>query len=211
MITAMATRMRNSRFQRGMTLMEVVVVIAVVGFIAVAMTAAIGGIFGARLDAGANKLSGMARYAYSRALLTGKVHRLVVDLEAGTYRLEEVEDKKDCSVLNFRADEEKKETIDEDDPVALMAALAGTSIKDAKVRTEKLDAGVQFTGIFTRHNSNVVEEGSESIHFFPDGTAEKAFVWLTDDNEVFTVEITALQGTGVVHDEELDAVELTKR
>ena len=207
----MAMRMRNNRFQRGMTLMEVVVVIAVIGFIAVAMTAAVGGIFGARLDAGANKLSGMARYAYSRALLTGKVHRLVVDIEAGTYRLEEVEDKKACAVLNFGDDEEKEETVDKDDPVALMAALTGTAIKDNRVRTEKLDAGVQFTGVFTRHNSNIVEEGSESIHFFPDGTAEKAFVWLTDENEIFTVEITSLQGTGVVHDEELDAVELTKK
>ena len=70
-----------------MTLMEVMVAIAIVGFVVMAMTASVGGVFGARLDASANKLSGMVRYTYNLATLKSKVHRLVVNFEERTYRV----------------------------------------------------------------------------------------------------------------------------
>jgi len=200
----------GSRHQRrprdresGLTLVEIMVAIAIVGLITMGMSVAIGGIFGARLHASANKLSGMVRYAYSLASLRGKVHRVVVDIDEGLYHLEEVEEKRDCAAAE----------VDEDDKPAseLWAAFGGKTVKDARVRTLKLPGGIQFTGVFTRHNSEAVEEGSEAIYFFPDGTAEKAFVWLTDGDETVTVEVTALKGTGVVHAEELEARELSKR
>jgi len=60
------------------------VVLAIVGLIAIAMAPAIGGIFGARLVASCNKLSGMVRYAYNLSTLRGKVHRVVIDREEGS-------------------------------------------------------------------------------------------------------------------------------
>jgi general secretion pathway protein H len=197
----------NSR-SAGMTLMEIMVAIAVVGLIALAMTASIGGIFGARLDASANKLSGMVRYTYSLASLSGKVHRIVVSIADGSYRVEEVQEQKEC---HLEAEDKEAARKKKDNPLAAIEELTGTSISDNRVKTEKLPDGISFAGLKTRHNGQVVEEGEESIYFFPDGTAERAFVWLTDGDEVFTVEVTSLQGTGLVWSEELDAAKLEKK
>ena len=191
-----------------MTLMEVMVALAVIGFVVVAMTASVGGIFGARLDASANKLSGMFRYTYNLATLTGKVHRVVINIDDLTYRVESVDEQKQCGLMS--AEEERKARKD-DSPFAAIAELTGSAVKDNRVRAEKLPAGIKFAGIMTRHNSKVVEEGEEAVYFFPDGTAERAFVWLTDGDEVFTVEVTALQGTGVVWSEDRDSAELAKK
>jgi len=189
-----------------MTLIEIMVTIAIIGLIVVATAVAVGGIFSARLDASSNKLSGMVRYAYNLAALNGQVYRVVVDITAGTYHIEEMPERQECSRLEEGLEEESsdKNEEEEDEP-------AGTKVEDMRVRTEKLPGGIQFVGAFTRHNKAVTEEGTESIYFFPDGTAEKAFVWLSDGNEVFTVEVTALMGTGIVHSEELDYQELKKR
>lgn len=191
-----------------MTLMEVMVAIAIIGFIVMAMTASIGGIFGARLDASANKLSGMVRYTYNLATLTGKVHRIVVNIEDRTYRVEAVEEQKTCGLMSA---EEEKKSREDDSPFAGIAELTGAGVKDNRVKTERLENGLEFVGIMTRHNSKVVEEGEEAIYFFPDGTAERAFVWLTDGDEIFTVEVKALQGTGVVWSEDRDSAELAKK
>jgi prepilin-type N-terminal cleavage/methylation domain-containing protein len=210
--------------QRGLTLVEIMVVLAIVGAITVAMAPAIGSIFGARLVGSCNRLSGMVRYAYNLATLTGKVHRIVVNVGEGTYVVEEVEQKGECQGVDL-LDEDKKdsgpdlsgrkgavaegeETPEEGEGEAV---VGGKEVVDKRVRKETLPGGVKFTGILTKHNKAVVEDGTESIYFFPDGTAEKALVWLTDGEDTFTVEVKALQGTGMVHAEELDSKELSKK
>ena len=180
------------------------VVIALIGIIATATTASLGGLFGARLSASANKLSGMVRYAYNLASLTGKVHRVVIDMEKGSYHVEVLEERKECTAPTLEDEDDKKDDEEDDTP-------KGSKVSDSRINTEGLPHGIEFTGVFAKHNESVVEGGTESIYFFPDGTAEKAFIWLSDDEEVFTVEVTALKGTGIVHSEELDSQELKKR
>jgi len=208
-----------------MTLVEIMVVLAIIGLITVAMAPAIGSIFGARLTGTCNRLSGMVRYAYNLSTLRGKVHRIVVDVGAGTFLVEEIEEKGECQGAELLEDKGKKGSgpdlsgrkrsdegegrgtgSEETDP-----ALSGKEVTDKRVKKETLPGGIKFVGIMTKHNKTVVEDGTESIYFFPDGTAEKALVWLTDGDETFTVEVKALQGTGVVHTEELDSKELTKK
>ncbi len=217
-----ATRWRAS--QQGLTLVEIMVVLAIVGLITVAMAPAIGGIFGARLVSSCNRLSGMIRYAYNLSTLKGKVHRVVINVTDGTYLVEEVEEKGECQGTELLDDGKKQSGPDlsgrkpgagaeegaaaeeEDDSI-----VAGKEVVDKRVRKETLPGGVKFVGIMTRHNKTVVEDGTESIYFFPDGTGERALVWLTDGEDTFTVEVKALQGTGFVHTEELDSKELTKK
>jgi len=186
-----------------MTLVEIMVAIAVAGLIAMAMVASAGSIFGARLVSTCNKMSGMVRYAYNLASLRGKVHRILFNMDEGSYQIEEVEEKAECVLV-----EEGEETKGKKDEPELPG---GTAVKDSRVRTEKLPPGVKITGLFTRHNKSIVEEGQESVYFFPDGTAEKAFVWVSDGDDTFTVEVTSLRGNGLVHDEELEERELGKR
>ena len=66
-------------------------------------------------------------------------------------------------------------------------------------------------GVLTNRTGKVVEEGTEYVHFFPDGTAEKAFVWLSDGTDTYTIEVKSLQGTGVFHKEELSEADFKKK
>jgi len=137
--------------------------------------------------------------------------------------VEEVEEKGECQGAELLEDGKGKGSApdlsgkkhggegEERDKDELEPALSGKEVRDRRVKKEKLPGGIKFVGVLTKHNKSVVESGTESIYFFPDGTAEKAMVWLTDGGDTFTVEVKALQGTGVVFTEELDSKELAKR
>jgi len=198
--------------ESGLTLIEILTVLMLAAMVLSVVVVSAGGMMGTKLTATASKLGAMARYTYDLSSLHGKMHRLVIDIDGGEYYVEEMEPPKECST-NLEEDEEKekerarrggKEGADEEE-------AAGKTVTDMRIRKEKLPGKVRFTGVMTRRNKKVVEAGKESVHFFPDGTAEKAFIWLSDGEQVFTVEVKALQGTGVVFKEELDARDLEKR
>lgn len=195
--------------QSGLTLIEILTVLMLASIVLSVVAVSAGGMLGSRITKTVNKLSAMARYTYDLASLHGKMHALVIDIEGGQYYVEEVEPPKECS--QSLDEEEEKERQEQEDEKAAATKPTGKEIKDPRIRKEKLPQGVRFAAVLTKHNRKPVEEGKESIHFFPDGTAEKAFVWVTDGDDVFTVEITSLLGTGIVYKEELDARELEKR
>ena len=207
-VSAESGRVRGIPGGAGMTLVEILVVLALVAVVLSAIAGTVGGVFGSRLVQGTSKMTGMVRYAYDLASLRGQMHRVVVDLEAGEYFIEAVEEKKECELdLENKQkiqDEGKKKEGEE-------LASAGQMVTDMLVRKEKLPKGISFVRLYAKHNKQAVESGQDAIYFFPDGTAEKAMVWVTDGDDVFTVEVKALQGTAVVWKEDLDTQELAKR
>jgi general secretion pathway protein H len=66
----------------------------------------------------------------------------------------------------------------------------------------------QFLKVFTPHDPEPREEGRAYIYFFPNGTAEHAFVQLSDgDERVFTVEIHPLTGKSYFFNEAVEPEE----
>ena len=84
----------------------------------------------------------------------------------------------------------------------------------------KLGAGVVFDGVMTSHQNDPTTSGQATINFFPNGTAEAAFIWVglagdkddgSDEEDVMTVEVLALQGTAHIHATRLEAREFLER
>ncbi len=75
----------------------------------------------------------------------------------------------------------------------------------------KLPKGVSFKGVLTEHHSEVQEDGTASLYFFPTGYVEHAYIYLTDGDSTLTIESLPLQGHAVLHDEELDERSFDKR
>src|SRR5262245_45418426 len=75
----------NRRFNRGITLIEIMVVLLIIGaaFAAILISARQSNRAGARANAG--KLASAIRYTYDRAVTTGGYYRLVFDLSANKY------------------------------------------------------------------------------------------------------------------------------
>ena len=66
----------------------------------------------------------------------------------------------------------------------------------------------QFVRVFTPHDPDPREEGRAVIYFFPNGTAEHAFIQLSDGEErVYTVEVHPLTGKSYFFNEEVEPEE----
>ena len=72
-----------------------------------------------------------------------------------------------------------------------------------------LPTDIEFEGVFTTHQIDVFTRGKADMHFFPQGWAERAIIYLREKNEksekgeVFTVEVDPLTGRAYVHPERL--------
>jgi general secretion pathway protein H len=82
-----------ARAQRGFTLIEIIVVIAIVGLIMGLGIKGFRSLARSDLRAASTRLAGTMRFLFDRASTTGKVHRLVLDLENGRYWAEASDDK----------------------------------------------------------------------------------------------------------------------
>jgi len=74
---------------RGFSILEMVVVLALIGLIAAMVVPRVGLLDGVQLKASARNLSGTIRLTYATAVMKRTAHRIVFDLSEQTYRVEE--------------------------------------------------------------------------------------------------------------------------
>ena len=79
--------------QRGFTLIEIVIVLAIIGLIAGMGVRGLRSLARSDLRADSTHLAGAMRFLFDRASVTGRTHRLVLDLEGGKYWAEVTDDK----------------------------------------------------------------------------------------------------------------------
>src|SRR5688500_9335550 len=106
--------------QAGMTLLELIIVIAIVG---IAIGLSVIGVRHVRKTAlreDTNQVAQVLRSAHNMAKLSGKLHRVVFDLERQEYRIEQCAEQ---LKLKKSDEEQLPEPLDED--VAAQAAAAG--------------------------------------------------------------------------------------
>jgi general secretion pathway protein H len=119
MPSARPIAMRARSSTGGFTLIEIMVVFAIVALLAGASVQGFRSLRKADLREASTQLSGAMRYLFDRASTTGKVHRLVIDLEQGMYWAEVSDDRfyipREESEQDLRRREEKESADDDDD------------------------------------------------------------------------------------------------
>jgi len=102
----------------GFTLIEIMVVFAIVALLAAGATQGFRSLRKADLREATTQLSGAMRYLFDRASTTGKIHRLVIDMETGSYWAEVSDDRffipREETEEQVRAREEKEAMDDEE-------------------------------------------------------------------------------------------------
>ena len=211
--------MRNSR---GFTLIELIVVVAVMAVITIAVVTGVGNVRGASVQSETGKIGVCVRYLYNLTVLSGKVHRLAFDLDKRMYWGEEQTSDDPCQqfLLPGEGEEEaalkeakrhpkkagkgKKGANGKEQPAKLDAGFSLT--KSRLLAKYTMDPGITIAGVMTSHQNEPLKKGMAYLYFFPNGTTENALIWVkgegkaeADDADVMTVEVKALQGSAKLH------------
>jgi prepilin-type N-terminal cleavage/methylation domain-containing protein len=226
--------------EAGFTLMEILVVLAVIALLAGALSVGYQRLPGTALKREAVKMAGLLRTAYDRATASGAHHRVVINLAEGTYNIERCEGKVQVrKVRDLQEEVERQRTEAErsarlagtQDPSALLDAIvadagqkvggsgggagaACTPVNGPMGKKQKLGGRpqVSFSKIHVAHLEEPAVDGEVSINFFPLGTAERAVIVLgVGEEDHFSIAVRPLSGRIDMHAGEWRDVEAAVR
>lgn len=84
--------MRSKRAQRGITLIEILIVLAVMGLMVAMLVVGFGAGRSAEISRTTNQIANTIRYGFDKARVNGQYFRMVLDLDSGTFSLQAAED-----------------------------------------------------------------------------------------------------------------------
>jgi prepilin-type N-terminal cleavage/methylation domain-containing protein len=203
-----------SRTNDGFTLIEVILVIAIMAAVVTGATFGLGAVTRARLRSSAFKVTSAARFAYSRALTQGTTTRLHFDFEKNTMAIEET-----ATPVTLATDEQLEADPGQAvDPWDLARARLEKPLDDVRPRSpfqpitnqsgkvlerytaQPVGDGISIQALITPHETDKRTDGEGSLYFFPGGLTEHAVVQLTDSSDtVYSVEIHPLTGNVRIH------------
>jgi general secretion pathway protein H len=199
--------MRRRRAHSGFTLIEILVVLAIVGILAGLSIRGLRSLARSDLRASVSHLSGAIRYLFDRASTTGQYHRLVIDLETGRYWAEVSDDMfylprdpetessaKKLAALESELDQKQarqKEMAQAAGDVdmskvlpmdfrpkrARFGAFKETNLKPVTLKN------TEVMDVFTPRVADPVTKGRAYIYFFPLGQTEPAIIHLSDPTQ----------------------------
>src|SRR6478735_3004168 len=198
--------------QRGLTLVELLIVIALIAVLGGTVLMGPGMLEGSRLKSAATLIVSGVRLGLARASTTGRPTRLAFDLDNGKLTLEEAsgsvllrEHTKDSSSGAAAATDLEKTAQAESErilqgphaPRATFRPISSfNSSPDESGPARSLGGGVQFISVQTEHDDEPRSSGRAYLYFFPGGTTERASVQLKrrGDDVGLTVSISGLTG-----------------
>jgi general secretion pathway protein H len=211
-----APRAKASPPQRGITLVEVLISLAIVGLIAGIGLLGMGAQQSSRLRGGAVLVAGAVRTAYSHASGVSKPLRLVFDIKERQIMLEESSStltvsKNDRTGGAAGATEAEKAAIEEAESILKTPRAPRPSFTPTKAfgfnpdegsTGKSLPFGVRFVQIETGHEEEPAADERAYLYFWPGGQTERAAVVLTyagkdeepTDQNSMTVLVSPLTG-----------------
>ena len=182
---------------RGMTLIEIMIVLTIVASVMGLTAFSMSGLSASKVRSEAMHVAGAIRYVYGRAAINGVRYQLSFDVGANTLSVECSEKNIPVAVAGDTA--EKEERRDEDpeaNPFGIASSGGGLTACDDKVMKDfALKDGVTIARVLTSHDEAPVEAGKATIGFFPNGFVERSIVWVKGaDGGYFTLLIDPMSG-----------------
>lgn len=169
----------NRRGRRAFTLIELAFVLVLLGLLATVAVPRLSQLTGANLRQSAERLASLCRYVYDAAVVKNRVYRIQLELDKTadrpqTYWVEYLDESAAPAKEKKAAGSNKMER--EETP--------GTFFADAELLREpaSLPSGVRFSGMRRPLQDGVQESGNAFIQFYPNGSADPVYLYLSDDD-----------------------------
>jgi prepilin-type N-terminal cleavage/methylation domain-containing protein len=162
-----------SRGSHGFTLIEVLLVLAIIVLVLSFGMPVVSRITGQNISTSARKFTALIRGVRSDAILLNSIYRLSIDLEKNTYLIEQKSGGgliSESALLSQKPDPKKK--MAQENPSTAFSPSEKYN-KGAKA----LPGGVVFNGVL-KEKEGLVKEGVAYIYFFPNGINERAIIYL---------------------------------
>ena len=207
-------RQAPPRASGGFTLIEVILVVAIIAVVVTGATFGLGAITRTRLRSSAFRVMSAAQFAYNRSLTQGTTTRLLFDFEKNTMAVEEsaspvtlATDEQLDSDEGLAVDpwelakaklEEPLTPIEPSSPFGPIANQQGKVLE--RYKAKPIGDGVRVQALITPHETDSRTEGQGAVYFFPGGVTEHAVIQLSDASEtVYSIEIHPLTGNARIH------------
>jgi general secretion pathway protein H len=203
----MTTLSRHRRHTRGLTLLEVMIIIAVLVLMTGIGFSTFGALKGTQLRTQTNKIAAAVRHTFNRSVATGLYMRMVVDIDGDAYwveasavpqflmveKREEGDDDQGRDAKEREKEEEAARRAQDDD--APPPPQRERFQEDGVIQRVALEKGIGIDGVYTSGQEDVFRSGKAYIHFFPNGFVEPSMIYTTDGEEAFfTLVVSPLTG-----------------
>jgi prepilin-type N-terminal cleavage/methylation domain-containing protein len=182
---------------RAFTLLEIAIALVLLGLLLVVATPGISSLTRVEMKKSASMIAGLIRDTYARTALSGHSARVVLDLEADTYWVEESDQPvrvraeklatgRDGKVELDALDDDLKRLVDSDDEkdktkLQLLTGPPFKPVDDDIGKPQPLPNDVHFKSVWVEHLEDRATGGQVAIYFFPGGYVEEAHIAVTDD------------------------------
>lgn len=204
-----------SSHARGYTLLELTVVIGIFAMLAMIVVPSVQAAMGVKVREEAGKLGGAIRAMYGESALSGKTCRLVVDLDESSWWPECAQgkakiQKMEASSRGARLDEEVQDALfgeEDEERRRVEERNAFSEFTHGLAPKHKLPEGITLQSVWTQHQEEPYVSGQAYLYFFPQGQTEKAYLYLTDGDDTYTVIVSPVSGRTKVFAEKVELPE----
>ncbi len=155
--------------QKGFTLLEILLVMAIIAMVLALGLPAIQRVTYQRINSTTRKFVGLVRTVRTDAVLLNNIYRLAVDFDRKAYW---IESQREAKLIEENPKPKKKPKKGEEEPPSNFMLAA----KYGKEPTPWPD-GVAFDGVY-KEKEGLIQEGIAYVHFFPSGFNEQAILYL---------------------------------
>jgi general secretion pathway protein H len=205
--------MKRRSAERGITLIELMITMAIIGLTMGMATLAASVADSARLKRSSVMIAGAIRIAYGHASAISKPVRLVFDFDQRAIGLEEASadlklDRNDATGGAAAATEAEQKALEEAEQIVKGPRAPRPAFKPTKAfgfnpdkdKTGKeLERNIRFLQIETGHQDEAVNQGRAYLYFWPGGQTERAAIQLKiagsdDEQDAMTIFVSPLTG-----------------
>ena len=185
----------------GFSLIEMLVTVGLISLITLFALPSITSFFRVSIGSASRELAGTIKEAYNSAVVTGRVHRLAIDIGKGQYWVESgppslLLDNEESLEREKRRKKFSTEISKEEAPASPFKIEKSVTRKKVS-----LPMGVSFEDVLTQKSKNPASEGVVHAHFFPHGLTERTVIHLQDtSNHKNTLVISPLVGKTDVYE-----------